>query len=95
MTENRRRYLDYMKSFLWQVKRQQRLEKDNHHCRRCYSTTQLTIHHLTYDRFGNEDLDDLITLCEPCHVKEHKKLREQNHVKPQQNQNRLSRQRSI
>lgn len=27
----------------------------------------LDVHHLTYDRFGREELDDLVLLCRDCH----------------------------
>ena len=27
------------------------------------------VHHLTYDRFGHEDMGDLVSLCRRCHSK--------------------------
>lgn len=30
------------------------------------------IHHKTYDRIGNENLDDVVGLCQKCHSKVHK-----------------------
>lgn len=55
----------------WRDKREQRLEIDGHKCRTCGhdgSVWQLEIHHISYDRYGDEDVEnDLITLCEPCH----------------------------
>ena len=55
----------------WQVKRQQRLEIDGYRCRTCGhdgTTYPLQIHHVSYERFGNEDVEhDLITLCAACH----------------------------
>ena len=55
----------------WRDKRRQRLEIDGHKCRTCGhdgSIWQLEIHHISYERWGDEDVEkDLITLCEPCH----------------------------
>jgi hypothetical protein len=40
----------------------------NLRCAHCRTTdASLDVHHKTYDRFGNERLDDLIALCRPCH----------------------------
>jgi 5-methylcytosine-specific restriction endonuclease McrA len=30
------------------------------------------LHHRTYKNFGNENLRDLVPLCEPCHVEVHR-----------------------
>lgn len=55
----------------WRDKRKQRLEIDKHKCRTCGhdgSTWQLEIHHISYERYGDEDVEkDLITLCSSCH----------------------------
>lgn len=35
----------------------------------------LNVHHIYYDRLGDENVtDDLITICEPCHIGMHKKV---------------------
>lgn len=31
----------------------------------------LQVHHITYERLGCHEIDDLITLCRPCHTKIH------------------------
>jgi len=51
----------------WQVKRQQRLAIDGYRCRTCGATSSLTVHHVSYERFGDEPMDDLLTLCAACH----------------------------
>ncbi|MCE5329646.1 HNH endonuclease [bacterium] len=33
----------------------------------------MQVHHLTYKSFGNEELEDLVTVCEKCHEKIHNK----------------------
>ena len=40
-------------------------------CERCgHGSARLEVHHLTYDRFKKERLDDLLVVCKPCHEKE-------------------------
>lgn len=66
----------YMKSKRWRKKRAKVLARDGHKCVQCKrSDRQLHVHHLTYERYGNERLDDLVTLCERCHSTEHKWLK--------------------
>lgn len=60
-------YLRHMQSPEWRAIRKRRLIIDKHKCRTCCSPYQLQVHHRTYRNFGNEDMDDLITLCELCH----------------------------
>jgi 5-methylcytosine-specific restriction endonuclease McrA len=59
-----------LKSDQWKVRRQLRLEKDSHNCNDC-GKTATQVHHLTYERIGNEHLDDLLSLCERCHAARH------------------------
>lgn len=37
------------------------------HCQLCWFGTPLNIYHITYNRLVQEDLRDLIVLCERCH----------------------------
>lgn len=60
-------YERYMRSSDWFAKRKLVLERDRHRCQTCHSTERLEVHHATYERLGNEDLEDLITLCHDCH----------------------------
>ena|SRR5271167_3798758 len=60
-------YLDYLRTPEWEARRQQVLERDGHRCRVCNGTEQLNVHHRTYERRGDEDLNDLTTLCRSCH----------------------------
>lgn len=63
-------YLAYLQSPEWQDKRSQRLKIDQYKCQRCGRPMDLQVHHLTYDRIGNENVyTDLITLCKYCHEK--------------------------
>ena len=37
-------------------------------CVLCSSKNDLEAHHRTYERIGVEELDDLVTVCKPCHT---------------------------
>lgn len=60
----------YYKSRHWRAKRLERLQFDEFRCCNCRSTETLEVHHWYYDLF-NEDISDLMTLCERCHKKIH------------------------
>lgn len=61
-------YDRYMHSTTWRKKADARLDLDGHICQVCGSTAT-DVHHLTYDRFGHEDQNDLVSLCRRCHEK--------------------------
>jgi hypothetical protein len=46
-------------------------EHVDHRGRRCTEFLQLDAHHLTYERFGSEDPDDLMILCRRHHIELH------------------------
>lgn len=63
-----RAYRRYMKSEKWFNIREKRLQKDNYQCQFCDSIGKtLEVHHLSYDNFMNEEIDDLVTTCVNCH----------------------------
>ena len=64
-------YKEYLKSPKWNKKRYKVFERDNFKCQKC-GKRGTQAHHLNYKNIGNEKLDDLITLCNKCHKKEHK-----------------------
>ena len=66
-------YPNYLKSPAWLTKKAQVLERDGYKCVLCnkYSVHGLLVHHKTYDNIGKEPLEDLTTLCTPCHEKYH------------------------
>jgi hypothetical protein len=63
-------YGKYLHSRAWVVKRRERLALDDYRCRTCgVSTGPLEVHHVTYERLGDENVEtDLITLCRGCHL---------------------------
>lgn len=68
------KYKNYMRSDEWKAKREERLEVDNYSCAMCgrdLSRCKLQVHHITYKNLGNEQLNDLVTVCGSCHKKLH------------------------
>ncbi|WP_377477665.1 HNH endonuclease [Olivibacter oleidegradans] len=65
------KYKNYLLSVEWKEKRRLVLERDNSLCQHCMTATAENIHHLKYDNLFNEPLEDLLSLCKPCHEKEH------------------------
>lgn len=76
-------YEKYLESPHWQELRkwkleQQRKELGYNSCEKCGERPQvvtreaaLHIHHLTYERLGEERIEDVTIICRPCHDKEH------------------------
>lgn len=82
ITEERRKFLfelasapkrgGYEKQYEWQKRRQLRIKIANFQCEKCQGTPIIFhVHHLCYDRYGNENWDDLQVLCEKCHILAH------------------------
>ena len=73
-------YNRYIRSEEWKQTEQERMRVDNYRCVMCgrpaYKTKHgLQVHHITYMNLGHEDiLNDLVTLCAPCHIKMHNYL---------------------
>lgn len=61
-------YDRYIHSASWREKAERRLAMDGHVCQVCGEEAS-DVHHLTYDRFRNEDMGDLVSLCRDCHKK--------------------------
>jgi 5-methylcytosine-specific restriction endonuclease McrA len=75
MKKYSKKYLNYMKSKKWRNLRIRVAKRDRFICQRChrYTPKGFNIHHLSYERLGNERLSDLILLCPKCHKKTHRK----------------------
>jgi 5-methylcytosine-specific restriction endonuclease McrA len=69
------RYQDYLKSPEWEAMRTQALAFFGHRCQLCNSPEKLQAHHRTYARLGQEDITDLIVLCDTCHRRHHRFMR--------------------
>jgi len=61
----------------WNQQRKATLKRDGYSCRDCGALQPLHVHHKTpirkYDILENaNDLDNLVTLCQPCHKERHR-----------------------
>lgn len=66
------RYDRYLLSDEWQVRRRRILVRDHHMCQQPGCTREADhVHHLTYERVGEEWDTDLTSVCFPCHRQLH------------------------
>lgn len=70
-------YKVYLQSGTWKRKRLLKLEQVGNSCENCgfRADKGLHVHHLTYERLGDELLEDLKVLCEDCHNDIHQKTK--------------------
>lgn len=77
-------YSAYLLSDKWKAVRAWAMQRANSQCQghippfhpllggfRCTNKRKLQVHHLTYKRLGAELPEDVVVLCERCHVIEH------------------------
>lgn len=65
-------YREYLQTEHWRVLRSSVLDRDGHKCRKCGSGKFLQVHHRIYRTLWTETIaDDLVTLCNDCHEREH------------------------
>jgi HNH endonuclease len=65
-------YNEYLRSEHWKVFNEGCKKKT---CFRCGRTNDLHLHHITYERIGEELPKDVVTLCSSCHVEVHDKVK--------------------
>lgn len=64
----------YLRSDHWKKKRLEKLKSVHFCCEQCHVPRfPLDVHHKTYIRKGEEELNDLLALCRQCHELEHKR----------------------
>ena len=70
MKKFNKEYIEYLNSPKWNFIRNQVARKNNYRCQLCNKQIfkGFHIHHLTYEHFGNEPLEDLMFLCPECHL---------------------------
>lgn len=66
-----KKYLKYLKSKEWATKKSIIFAIKGNKCAVCGSTENIDVHHLTYERIFNEDIEDLEPVCRECHKKIH------------------------
>jgi len=64
-------YHSYIKSDTWRAVRTRKLQSCGYACEACGDKNHMHIHHLTYERLGDEPDCDLMALCESCHHLSH------------------------
>ena len=64
------KYLAYMRSPAWLLRRREHLA-ENPKCQICLWRVAIQVHHWTYIRLGNEHPADLCSVCVDCHHKIH------------------------
>ena len=65
------RYKEYLQSDQWRELREAKLLDVDNTCEKCRRKSCLEVHHLSYERLGQERLSDLQVLCQNCHYDEH------------------------
>jgi 5-methylcytosine-specific restriction endonuclease McrA len=68
-------YDDYRRSERWRNLRRVVRLRAGGKCEACLRANGSELHHLTYERFGNERLTDVIWICDGCHQKLHPERR--------------------
>ncbi len=82
-------YNSYLKSNLWgktrkrffssKIVKRMVLTKGKPYCECCFASgCVLELHHRSYNSLGNEDLDHLILVCDPCHEAIHRRSKQEN-----------------
>ncbi len=63
-----RPYAERRQTKEWAILKQQIHRRDRYRCRLCgRDDVELHVHHRSYANYGQERIDDLITLCKVCH----------------------------
>ncbi|PYZ94924.1 hypothetical protein CR194_05215 [Salipaludibacillus keqinensis] len=65
-------YDDYLKTRHWRRFKEKYAKKYVKQCTWCDEKENIHLHHMTYERLGNETFKDVIHLCRACHSKVHK-----------------------
>lgn len=60
-------YQRYLASREWALLKAAVRRRSGGTCERCHAAPHDETHHLTYERIGQERLEDLLGVCEPCH----------------------------
>jgi hypothetical protein len=69
------RYYAYLESDQWKQRRLFMIRRAGYRCQICNGRRKLQVHHRTYERVGEERIDDLTVLCAECHKLFHRHRR--------------------
>lgn len=71
--EEVRSYEDYLRTKHWKNIKNEYSKRYERECVCCGEREgNLHLHHLTYERIGNEEMEDLVYLCKKCHMNLHR-----------------------
>lgn len=74
-------YEKFIRSSRWRNICKDIKKQRGNRCEECGYTWELSVHHLTYDRFGGRELPrDLQLLCRKCHEKADEERKRQVHL---------------
>lgn len=65
-------YTAYLRSQPWRLLRSAVIRRAKGVCERCGKWPIVNIHHVTYERVGQERLEDLLGVCSQCHQELHR-----------------------
>ena len=66
---------DYLNSDKWKITKRTILFRDKYTCQSCKDIgIPLEVHHITYEDFGQEKPEQLVSLCRFCHQSIHDRL---------------------
>lgn len=66
------KYHAYLQSPEWRAKRLKVLQRDNFICQGCLTEPATQVHHTTYEHIFDEQLFELVSICDCCHKRAHK-----------------------
>ena len=70
--ENQKRYREKPNAASWSSIVEFINERDGYRCKECKSDKSIVVHHITFlSDGGNNNSDNLVTLCEKCHSGKH------------------------
>lgn len=73
-------YPQYINTQHWRNIKKAYKYSHEYKCQHCGDTSPgLHLHHLTYERIGNERMSDLMYLCELCHAVVHARPKKKSH----------------
>jgi hypothetical protein len=73
-------YVDYLQTVEWRRRRDARIRQADHRCERCAAKQALQVHHVHYERLGEERDTDLEVLCRGCHEGLHRDESRRQHL---------------
>ena len=71
---------EYEQTPEWRQRQQLKIKIANNKCEKCNSHNKLQVHHLSYEHYGDESINELIVLCKKCHTIAHGRNKNHNRI---------------